>query len=416
MDAALADIAELVRRESGITIGTAQQTALRAAIARAAPDTELVDFARQVGNPARGKHLLARLIDEVTIKETTFLRDRRQLDMIDWHGLLERARRNGSHRIRIWSAGCATGEEVYTLAMLAAEQFSPSDPPVDVLGTDISSSAIAAARAGCYRQRAVREVDDDQRDRYFSVEDGEHVVGDFLRRFVRFTQHNLTRDPMPPIGESSFDLIVCRNVLIYFDVPTVEGIVGAFERALANGGTLLIGAADALCGTAGRLGRALSPARRAASAPVRVLRHARTHRTEAKRENRRDDRLKTALEAADSGKRDEAIACASALLAENPLDADAYFVRGLVELEQELLDEAVTSLRRALYVDPSFSLASFTLGRAYDLVGDDESARRAYNQALRTIKPEDDRHDLLLQQVDLNDIAAACRARLAALR
>jgi chemotaxis protein methyltransferase CheR len=145
---------------------------------------------------------------------------------------------------------------------------------------------------------------------------------------------------------------------------------------------------------------------------VRVLRHARAHKPEAKRE----DRLKTALEAADVGNRDEAIAHASALLAENPLDADAYFVRGLVELEQDLLDDAVASLRRALYVDPSFSLAAFTLGRAYDAVGDDESARRAYGQALRTINPGDERHEVLLQQVDLNDIAAACRARLAAIR
>jgi chemotaxis protein methyltransferase CheR len=419
-DAALTEIAELVRRESGITMAAGQEIALRAALARAAPDVDAAEFVRLAGDPASGRQLVARLIDEVTIKETTFLRDRQQLDMIDWRGLFQRARQNGSQRLRIWSAGCATGEEAYTLALLAAQAFAPADPPLDVVGTDISSAALAAASVGRYRPRALRELDDAQRSRYFRAEDDEHVVDGFLRRFVRFERHNLVHDAMPPLGERPFDLIVCRNVLIYFDVPTVERILGAFERALSSTGTLLIGAADALCGTAGRLSRALSSARRAAAVPVRVLPHPRETkqdtRREGKREAKREDRLKTALAAADVGNRDDAIAHASSLLAENPLDADAYFVRGLVQLEQELLDDAVASLRRALYVDPTFSLAAFTLGRAYDAVGDDDSARRAYGQALRTIAPDDDRHDVLLQQVDLNDIAAACRARLAATR
>jgi chemotaxis protein methyltransferase CheR len=410
-EGALNEIAEVVRRESGITIGNAQHTALKAAVNRAAPGLESGDFLDRMSDPANGRTLVARLIDEVTIKETTFLRDRQQLETIDWYGLLQRARKNGSHLIRIWSAGCATGEEVYTLALLAADAFAPADPPIDVLGTDISSTALEAAMRGSYRSRAMREVEESRRLRYFEFQDNEHIVGDYLRRFIRFGRHNLTRDPMPPLGEQHFDLIVCRNVLIYFDVPTVERVLNSFEQSLRDGGSLLIGAADALCGTAGRLSRALSPARRAVSGPVRKL------RPQAKRaEESREDRLKKALTAADSGRRDEAIEHAATLLAENPLDADAYFVRGLVELERDLLDEAIGSLRRALYVDPTFSLAAFTLGRAYDVLGDDDSARRAYGQALRTIAPEDNRHELLLQQIDLNDIAAACRARLAALR
>jgi tetratricopeptide (TPR) repeat protein len=93
----------------------------------------------------------------------------------------------------------------------------------------------------------------------------------------------------------------------------------------------------------------------------------------------------------------------------------AYFIRGLVELEAHDGAHAVASLRRALYVDPTFALAAFTLGRAHDAVGDDSAARRAYEQALRTLDPEDERHELLLQQVDLGDVAAACHARLATL-
>jgi len=126
----------------------------------------------------------------------------------------------------------------------------------------------------------------------------------------------------------------------------------------------------------------------------------------------RDDRLAVALAAANSGRMSDALEHAAVLLESDALDAAAYFVRGLVELQTDDPPAAAASLRRALYVDPTFALAAFTLGRAHDALGDGAAARRAYEQALRTLDPEDDRHDLLLQQVDLGDIAAACRARL----
>jgi chemotaxis protein methyltransferase CheR len=360
----------------------------------------------------RGRPLVERLIDEVTIKETTFVRDRRQLDGITWRLLLERAREAGSDRIRVWSAGCATGEEPYTLALLAADAFAPADPPVDVLGTDVSGAALEAAQAGTYRERAVRELAETQRRRYLEKqEDGTYVVGPRLRQFVRFARHNLARDPMPPLGEAPFDLVFCRNVLIYFDAPLIERVIAGLEHSVRPSGTLVVGAADALYGTASRLASltaALVPGKQAA---LRVLRRPLGRRDELSRE----DRVEAALAAAGAHRREEAIAHADALLAAEPLDADAYFLRGMVEIDAGGAAHAVTSLRRALYIDPTFALASFTLGRAYDHLGDTTAARRAYEQALRTLDPEDDRHELLLQQVDLGDVAAACRARLSLL-
>jgi chemotaxis protein methyltransferase CheR len=424
VSAGIAAVAELVRREAGITVTLAQEMSLRAALGRAAPGLDPDAFIARTADPLAGRELVSRLIDEVTIKETTFLRDRDQLLVIDWHALHRAARAAGSDRIRVWSAGCATGEEPYTLAMLATEAFAPVEPPVDVLGTDISGAALVAAGQGHYRERSVRELDPDRRHRYFDYRAGEFVVGNQLRRNVRFARHNLTRDSIPPFGEHAFDLIVCRNVLIYFEVATVERVLTAFERAVRVGGTLLIGAADALCGTATRLAAAPAPHRRGLpKAGRRLLRrpHVRKERAPAPEPElaetaAHDELLVAALRAADAGRRDEALAHADELLAQNPLDADAYFVRGLVLLEGDQPLDAVASLRRALYVDTSFALAAFTLGRAYDALGDVPSAKRSYAQALRTIEPADERHELLLQQVDLNDVAAACRARLALLR
>jgi chemotaxis protein methyltransferase CheR len=161
----------------------------------------------------------------VTIKETFFYRDRRQLDTIPWRALLERAQATGSPEIRIWCAACATGEEAYTLALLACEAFSPALPPVRILATDISTAALAAARDGRYGDRSLRTVAPSLRDQYFEQEGDRLLVGDRLRQVVTFAQHNLATGTMPPLGETTFDLIVCRNVLIYFDAETADRVI-----------------------------------------------------------------------------------------------------------------------------------------------------------------------------------------------
>jgi chemotaxis protein methyltransferase CheR len=330
-------IAEFVRRETRIVLPPARETAILAAVARAAPGLDPGAFLRAASDPAGGRGLVDCLIDEVTVQETTFLRDRYQLNAIGWHSLLQAARAAGSGTIRVWSVGCASGEEAYTLALMAAEAFAPAPGPVDVLGTDISGAALAAAAAGRYRERAVRALEPPLRSRYLDLQaDGSYLVGDRLRSRVRFRRHNLAGDPKPPSGEAGFDLIACRNVLIYFEAPFAEQVIESLERSLRPDGLLMLGAADALTRTASR------PAVRPRAAEGTLRRPA----------------------------------------------------------------KAVAALRRALYADAEFSLAAFTLGRAYDALGDISAARRAYEQALRTLDPAHDGHERMLQQVDMGDIAA----------
>ena len=411
MNPELAEIADLVRRETGIVLPVARETALRAALERAAPGVGVASFARATSDPAGGRDLLARLIDEVTNQETFFVRDRGQLDEIPWHALLQRARAAGSGTVRVWCAGCASGDEAYTLALLAAQAFTPAPAPVDVLGTDISQAALAAAAAGQYRERAVRVLEPSLRRRYFhQASDGSYVISDLLRRLVRFRPHNLARDACPPPGEASFDLITCRNVLIYFSAPLVPAVIDSLERSLRPGGILVLGAADALH----RPDRPAAPrsARPAGPRSARPARPQPQRRLPRGPSRSREQRLAAALEAADHGDRDGALAHVASLLAVTPLDADAHFIQGLVTLESGDPAAAAVALRRALCTDARFALAAFTLGRAYDALGDTPAARRTYEQALRTLDPEDDRHERMLQQIDIGDIAAACRTRL----
>lgn len=385
MTDALDRVAEIIHRESGIRLKPNQYTSLRSAIGRASASGDAAGFLRLAADPVWGRETVARLIDEVTVKETSFFRDRKQLDAIGWRSLLERAQENGASEIRVWSAACATGQEPYTLAILACEAFAPLDPPVRVLGTDIAASALETALAARYPKRLLRNVEPHVRRRYFDEDDDRVVVGERARRLVELAPHNLARDPVPPLGEGPFDLILCRNVLIYFDGETVERVIDSLERSLRPGGMLILGSADTLCGTARRL------ARIGADAPSGA------RRAEPRRLRRPLGRE-------------------SAPAPPGHLDAEGHFTAGLAALESGDAHAAEQALRRALYADPTFGLAAFVLGRAHEAAGDRTAARRAYEQALRTLDLADERHDHLLEQVDLEDIAAACRARLDLLR
>jgi chemotaxis methyl-accepting protein methylase len=405
MNRELAAIADLVRRETGMTISDSREAALRGAINRAAPGLGADGFADATKVPWRHRELVDRLIDEVTIQETAFMRDGDQLDLIAWHSLAPAARESRSGTIRVWSAACASGEEAYTLALLAAESFAPAQAPVDVLGTDVSRAAVAAAVAGRYGERSVRALSPELRRRYFDRQpDGSYAVTKELRRMVRFGRHNLVRDPVPPLGEDRFDVVVCRNVLIYFTAEVAGPVVDRLERSISPNGIILLGATDAL--TRNVPGQRRQPQRPQPQSQTQPQQASRL------RPPSREDRLKAAVRAADLGDRPAALDQVAAMIAENPLDAEAQFIHGLISLEAGEPGPAAAALRRALYTDPRFAVAAFALGRAYDALADFPAARRAYEQALRTLDPDDDRHELMLQQIHLDDIAAACRIRL----
>ena len=401
MTTALDEVASLIQDESGIRFAASQHPFIHAALGRVGPDRDPEAFLRLAADPATRRRLVARLIDEVTVKETSFLRDRRQLGRIDWRLLVQGARAAGAERLRVWTAPCATGEEPYSLALLACEAFAPAEPPVTIFATDISGGAVARARAGVYEARAVRDLDSVQRHRFFHRKGQQLIVGEQLRSMVTFARHNLTRDPFPPLGEAPFHLILCRNVLIYFDTETVARVLASLERALTPGGTLVLGVADVLCQSTSRLAAAavVPPPPRPLGAPKGPLRRPLGRLPEPPVE---------------PTPWDEVMAHTSRLLAEDPLNAEAHFHRGLAQLERGDPVAARGSLRRALSVDAGFGLAYFTLGSAHEALGERTSARRAYEQALRTLRP-DERHQQLLGEIDLHHVTAAARERLRSL-
>jgi chemotaxis methyl-accepting protein methylase len=422
-------VADLVERETGIRTKESQLGALAAALGRISAGMDATGFLAALNDPSERAALLSRLIDEVAIQETFFMREPRELEAVDWQQLLAVARSRGAEQVTVWVSACASGEEAYSLAMLAAEAFGDARPPVSILATDVSDRALRRAQEAVYSERSMHDVGEARQQRFFTQEGRRSKVGEQLRAMVRFAKHNLVGS-LAPLGEGPFDLILCRNVLIYFSAKTVEAVVTSLESALRPGGQLILGASDRLSSSAQRLAGVAVPlpgsaALSAAGALRQVPRRQRRQlRKPLGRADRRGDAqtaarpaekrsVKAALRAADAGEYAAAIELADGVLADDPLDAEAYFVRGLTELAGGDPGSAIGSLRRALYIDPTFALAAFQLAHAWDARGDARAARRAYAQTLRALDQDDARHQDLAAVVDVGDIAAACRARLA---
>lgn len=186
---------------------------------------------------------LQHVADLLTTRETYFFREQYQL-----RAFVEEilpavvASRADPKRLRVWSAGCASGEEAYTLAILASESPAMNGWEPEIFGSDISPAALAAARRGEYDEGALRQMPLSTRERWFQVRDGGRwSVDDRLRERVRFGAFNLASDPNPP---GPFDVIVCRNVTIYFSGAAKKRLARLLWEALRPGGWLLLGHAE----------------------------------------------------------------------------------------------------------------------------------------------------------------------------
>lgn len=193
---------------------------------------------------------LEEIMDLLTTNETYFFREEYQLkafvDEIVPELTTLRAAKGSMKRLRIWSAGCSTGEEPYTIAMLLLEQEQLADWSIEVIGTDISQRVLQHARRGIYGASAFRVTDTHFRQKYFDQQsDGNYRINDRVRQLVSISHLNLLDSArMRMLG--TFDLIFCRNVIIYFDLAAKKKVVESFYQVLRDSGFLLLGHSESL--------------------------------------------------------------------------------------------------------------------------------------------------------------------------
>lgn len=192
------------------------------------------------------------IVNAITTNETLFFRDTTPFDLMRHKiipELIDRRARKGTARIRVWSAACSTGQELYSIAILFKELLGdPERYCVQLFGTDISDEAVARASKGIFSEIEIaRGLDTGTRDMYFSRRSGGWQIRDELRGMAVFRKLNLLQD-FSTLGR--FDVIFCRNVAIYFNDSDRRGLFQRMERALEPGGNLIIGSMESLTGIA----------------------------------------------------------------------------------------------------------------------------------------------------------------------
>lgn len=188
------------------------------------------------------------LISELTNPETYFFRDKGQVNLLRQTILPTLLERNKNNKIlRICSAGCSTGEEPYSIAILLRELIPDLDQwNVTILGVDVNPNSVDQARAGVYRAWSLRGVDKNTKNRFFQEKDGQYHIHQVIRKMVKFQTVNLLSDPFsdPKFDIKDMDLIICRNVFIYFSDPAIKTVLDKFYSALQPSGYLLVGHAE----------------------------------------------------------------------------------------------------------------------------------------------------------------------------
>lgn len=205
------------------------------------------DYYRFLLYDKRKEEEMAAIVDILTVNETYFFRELNQLKAFreeiceDLH-LVKRAKK----KLRIWSAGCSSGEEPYTIAMLILERkdlFGNYD--VEILGSDINRRVLQTARKGVYRKNSFRGTDEYYLGRYFEKDGDGYRIKDEVKELVNFNYLNLL-DPVKVKLIGAMDVIFCRNVLIYFHLDSKKKLINNFYQRLAEGGYLLLGHAESL--------------------------------------------------------------------------------------------------------------------------------------------------------------------------
>lgn len=358
---------------------------------------------------AERRELLASLIPG----ETFFFRDHGQFELLRQALLPELIeRRESVRRLRLWSAGCATGEEAYSLAITVDQLLPERDGwEILILGTDINRELLEKAEAGFFPEWSFRGTDPKLRERYFrqGPGSGEWQIDERIRRMVSFREADLINDlfPRPNSELNQMDLILCRNVFIYLTQEAISAVLAKMSATLAADGYLITGHNELFAQAPGTLAARVFPQsvvyrRRAAQdAPSPPALPAVAHPKNPGVHGKKDPHahhpvharpipercsIDQAWSAADAGKHREAEKICRALIEADPVSVEPYFLLAQIAVEAGARAEALSLLKKVLYLAPDHVAAYLEIASLYQSEGQAEAARKMRQVAIGLLR------------------------------
>ena len=245
----LAQCSEYITRRFGLHFPKKRWRDLNRGLVRAARDLgfpEAESYIRRLVTAQLTKEETSALVGQLTIGETYFFREKKCFEALQTHifpALID-SRRGREQRLRIWCAGCSTGEEPYTVAILLHRMLADlAGWKITILATDINPASLRKGTHGEYGDWSFRDTPAWVKGKYFTTNsDGRRVISEAIRKMVTFAPLNLAQDPYPVLANNTnaMDVIFCRNVLMYFAPEQIKGAIDKFRHSLVDGGWLIV--------------------------------------------------------------------------------------------------------------------------------------------------------------------------------
>ena len=246
---------DLIYEECGVSLGVEKRAFLESRLRRRMDELGIksgYEYYCIITAPNGKSQELPTLLDSLMICETSFFRNQPQFDLLRevvLPDLVAKKVKAGTRLLRVWSAGCSTGQEPYSAVMTLLDSLPDLDSwTIRVFASDLSFTALERAQCGLYRADQLKGVDPQCVARYFRQENGHYVMSEGVRKRVIFDYHNLKHDN----GLRGLDIVFCRNVMIYFDAEEQRKLVNRFANCLVPGGFLFLGHAESLQGLSTR--------------------------------------------------------------------------------------------------------------------------------------------------------------------
>lgn len=418
------ELRQLIRERTGIVVQDHQLENLNNTVAAAIQrygHSRCESFMQSLRTTDNNSAEMEFLITGITVGESYFFRDTSQINFLRDQYLPEliAKRTKTGKQLRIWSAGCSDGQELYTLVFLLHDLIPDLENwRLHLLGTDINTETLATCMHGHYREWSFRNTPEHVRSRYFHAHKTDYELNEDVRRMARFAYLNLAEDSFPSLltDTNAMDLILCRNVFIYFDQDTVKKVLKKFEQCLTPEGILMLGASDLVDNNVAGMeliqrestfyyqrqqtptsvktqldavakppqiksaqppgNKIIKPENKLKPREIDLIQELRQHLAEEQWqavEDMSDHCMETlgasaelfrykATAAANLGKLEQAAQLCSQALELDSIDKHAYFLSAIVNMELERADEAEAALRKVLFLDADFLEAHYQLG------------------------------------------------------
>lgn len=246
---------EFIYEECGVSLGVEKRTFLESRLRRRMDELEIksgYEYYCVVNAPGGRSQELPTLLDSLMICETSFFRNQPQFELLSevvLPELVAKKEKAGTRLLRVWSAGCSTGQEPYSAVITLLESLPDLDSwTIRFFASDLSFTALERAQCAMYREEQLKGIDPQLIARYFRRENGYYRLSEAVRKHVIFDYHNLKHDN----GLRGLDIVFCRNVMIYFDAEEQRKLVNRFANCLVPGGFLFLGHAESLQGLSTR--------------------------------------------------------------------------------------------------------------------------------------------------------------------